>query len=68
MTFVRRKLNPMKVKKTNVVKAEPNSVAESGDAAAAGYDCNDSVQPNSNKKRYSDGNKRTATIHHAEPT
>lgn len=38
MTFVRLRLNPMKVRKTNAVKAEPSSVAESGDAAAAGYD------------------------------
>jgi hypothetical protein len=36
MTFVRRKPNPMKVRKTNAVNAAPSSVADKGDMAAAG--------------------------------
>lgn len=36
MTFVRRRPNPMKVRKIKLVKATPSSVEDSGDAAAAG--------------------------------
>jgi len=37
MTFVRRKPNPMRVRKMKAVNAAPIRVADKGDTAAAGY-------------------------------
>jgi hypothetical protein len=43
MMFVRLRLNPIKLKKTNAVIATPKRVEVKGLSAAVGYDCRGAV-------------------------